>query len=148
MRGVILMKPQSMNHSDGRYTVRFKTGYGLLVLVIDDTLQSARIVADTGEDIGTVSLVDSQPIAKTKPTPKRKGCKKKRDILHYLKGAVGMAKANLGIDAAPRELVDERWEICKGCPSNVYGSCSECGCPLAYKMAVKSETCPLDPPKW
>ena len=78
-----------------------------------------------------------------------------------LKGAVGLAKAALGIDAAPPAAVAERRDACRGCdrasrnpsPRHVaarglttLSRCAECGCFIAAKTQLAGETCPLG--KW
>lgn len=61
-------------------------------------------------------------------------------------GAIGLAKAGLGIDAAGRELEAKRHRICWGCDRRKGLLCGECGCLLMAKIKVKSEACPLS--KW
>lgn len=41
-----------------------------------------------------------------------------------------------------------RMAICGGCDRFAGGRCRECGCSLAFKVAMAGEHCPLDPPKW
>jgi len=60
-----------------------------------------------------------------------------------LKGAVGLAKAHLGIDAADKETVESRQATCLGCDRFDFGKCKECGCYLHAKVRIKSETCPI-----
>lgn len=39
-----------------------------------------------------------------------------------------------------------RRKICRGCTSNKFNVCTECGCPLLVKPRVKEEVCDLG--KW
>jgi hypothetical protein len=76
-------------------------------------------------------------------------------------GAAGLAKAALGFDAAPAEVVRGRRDACRGCdqatrnpaladrPSRGLTSlsqCRECGCLIVAKTAIAGERCPLG--KW
>lgn len=69
-------------------------------------------------------------------------------------GAIGAAKAILGVDPAPAEIMNQRRGICRSCeyaepckftPANRC-MCSKCGCVLRLKCAVAGESCPLG--KW
>lgn len=77
-----------------------------------------------------------------------------------VRGCAGLAKAALGI-AAPPAAVAERRDACRGCdrasrnpsPRHVaarglttLSRCAECGCFIAAKTLLQSETCPLN--KW
>lgn len=76
------------------------------------------------------------------------GCNK------IVRGAVGLAKAALGVDAVPRETSTARREICLACDRSRVVSvgvgkvrqCDECGCVIAAKVKIASERCPLG--KW
>ena len=78
-----------------------------------------------------------------------------------LKGAAGLAKVALGMDAAPDAVIAERRDACRMCdratrnPSPRYvaamglttlSRCQECGCFIAAKSMIAGETCPLG--KW
>lgn len=78
-----------------------------------------------------------------------------------LKGAVGLAKVALGMDAAPDAVIAERRDACRMCdratrnPSPRYvasmglsslSRCLECKCFIAAKTKLAGERCPLG--KW
>ena len=57
----------------------------------------------------------------------------------------------------PKEIAEERWEICKGCPHLKYdetnpdtnkkdGRCTECGCFMNVKVHYAAAECPIG--KW
>ena len=57
----------------------------------------------------------------------------------------------------PKEIAEERWEICKGCPYLKYdetnpdtnkkdGRCTECGCFMNVKVHYATAECPIG--KW
>lgn len=69
-------------------------------------------------------------------------------------GALGIAKAIMGVDPAPKEEVARRRAICRGCefvipckfqPGKVC-QCGKCSCILPAKTLVASEQCPIG--KW
>lgn len=64
-----------------------------------------------------------------------------------LAGAVGRFVAS-GMEMSTGSERTRRMEICGGCAFFAEGRCSKCGCSLAAKVAMASEHCPLDPPKW
>jgi hypothetical protein len=81
------------------------------------------------------------------------GCAKRKKsvnldrMLRYLRGAVGIAKADMGVDAADPDVVARRKVICLACkPHYDFGTCNKCTCWLAKKIVVKSEKCPIG--KW
>jgi hypothetical protein len=43
-------------------------------------------------------------------------------------------------------LREHRLTICNTCPSNKFGVCFECACPIQTKILLESSTCPLN--KW
>ncbi len=66
-------------------------------------------------------------------------------------GAVGLVKAAVGMDKAPRELVEKRKEICDGCEhavlrAGVFWQCDICRCATSAKIRLKGEKCPIG--KW
>lgn len=77
-------------------------------------------------------------------------------IDHVAHGAIGLAKAALRIDRTPPSLMELRVRQCIGhptggedaiepCPSFRAGFlCTECGCVVAAKLRIESETCPLN----
>jgi len=75
-----------------------------------------------------------------------KGTKHGRTWKQLAKGALGIAKDVLGIDAAADDVVSARWSICSNCQENDRGVCAKCGCHLSAKSRIGSETCPLG--KW
>lgn len=70
----------------------------------------------------------------------------KRGVASMIRGAVGLAKSELGIGAASEEEVSDRRSICIGCDKQVLGVCSECGCYCAAKVKIAKERCPIG--KW
>jgi hypothetical protein len=64
-----------------------------------------------------------------------------------LAGAVGRFVAS-GLEVASPEVRAERWATCGACEHFVNKRCTLCGCRLAAKIAMKSERCPDDPPRW
>ncbi|MFW6002226.1 MAG: hypothetical protein ACOCQD_02715 [archaeon] len=81
---------------------------------------------------------------------------KKLGFKDYVKGAKGISKASLGVDAASEQIIQERFQICLNCPKLIvkqkklsnkkFFKCGACGCFLGYKIKIKSEKCPLN--KW
>jgi len=59
-----------------------------------------------------------------------------------VRGAVGVAKAALGVQAAPDETVRARWAACLACEAHDCGRCRECGCFTGAKIRVAGESCP------
>jgi len=49
---------------------------------------------------------------------------------------------------ASKELADERYEICLGCPEliKLTKQCKKCGCFMAVKTKIKASVCPIG--KW
>lgn len=93
------------------------------------------------------------------------GCDDGSGLLHAMAAiGVGMfkvAKAILGADAAPKEVIEQRRAICRDCvhavpcqfkPSKrcwcgpvwdgVWGKRETCGCNIEYKTMLASEQCP------
>lgn len=74
-----------------------------------------------------------------------------RSVIH---GAVGLAKAALGIGLSDDATVETRRAICRACDSAVRSKykpdwvcrCRECNCNLKAKTMLASESCPLG--KW
>lgn len=62
-----------------------------------------------------------------------------------LAGAVVRFAAS-GMERASSEEKARRLAICGGCEHFTEGRCRKCGCSLAYKVAMRSEHCPVD--KW
>ena len=63
-----------------------------------------------------------------------------------MQGAIGLAKAELGIGTAPPETVAERRAACESCDRWNHGRCGECGCYTWSKTRLRVEKCPLG--KW
>lgn len=76
-------------------------------------------------------------------------------------GAAGLAKAALGIDKAPDEVIQFRRDMCRGCDEatrnenridrptkglTTFSQCRLCDCFIAPKTRISSEKCPLG--KW
>ena len=66
-----------------------------------------------------------------------------------VKGAVAIAKNQLGIDLAPSQIVSERRRKCYECDKlkrTLLNQCSLCSCVIEQKTLQANETCPLG--KW
>lgn len=63
-------------------------------------------------------------------------------VSDLVRGAVGVAKAALGVQAAPAEVVRERWAACLACAEHDCGKCTACGCFTGAKIRVAGESCP------
>jgi hypothetical protein len=65
-----------------------------------------------------------------------------------LAGAVGLAKAALGIDLAPAETRVERRRLCAGCEHRKGPRCGVCNCLIVAKVRGAASSCPLPEPRW
>ena len=81
------------------------------------------------------------------------GCQQKKDAGFFrrmAKGVPGLLKSELGIGIADTATIMRRRHICEACPVYEFGVCDEakggCGCFLAAKVRVASESCPME--KW
>lgn len=64
-------------------------------------------------------------------------------LSRFIRGAIGVTKATLGIDVAPASVVVGRRKECHRCPERVHGGvCRACGCAIKPKTMVDSEVCP------
>lgn len=63
-------------------------------------------------------------------------------VADFVTGAIGVAKAALGFDATPRDVLIERLAACDACDANDLGQCSACGCFVAAKARLGAESCP------
>lgn len=69
-------------------------------------------------------------------------------VIRAIGGAVGIAKATLGVDPATPETIEARRKTCESCPDGLYenGRCDlrkgGCGCRLALKWKIDGERCP------
>ena len=69
-------------------------------------------------------------------------------------GAIGLAKAALGVGAADEATIEARRAICRACDRairceqkpSLFCRCRECGCVLRAKTRLADESCPLG--KW
>jgi len=132
------------------------TGTKTIVRVNPDT-SSAKVVVDLPEDLTDISNgaqpgeTSPKPSAKSPEKKKDCGCSKKKKetsvpkttLLDKAKGAVKLAKAELGVDDVSLEVLTERRTICNTCDKNDFGRCQECGCYLWAKTRLKSEKCPI-----
>tara|TARA_R110002167_G_scaffold160158_1_gene356041 strand:+ start:443 stop:919 length:477 start_codon:yes stop_codon:yes gene_type:complete len=81
-----------------------------------------------------------------------KGCKscrdkkKKRSLRSTIKGAVGLAKSEMGVGTVDDSTLEHRRQLCILCDRQDLGVCGECGCYCAAKVKLKKERCPLG--KW
>lgn len=75
------------------------------------------------------------------------GCDKpKVSIVQVLRGALGITKAQLGIDPATAETIFSRKSVCLACEHYEFGTCVKCSCWLSKKVLIDSESCPVG--KW
>jgi hypothetical protein len=82
----------------------------------------------------------------TRGQPTREDSDQSPSVGDLVRGAVGVAKAALGVQAAPDETVRARWAECLACDSHDAGRCTACGCFTGAKVRVAGETCPRG--KW
>lgn len=75
------------------------------------------------------------------PAPPRQPCHD-CGVLAKIKAGVGIVRAALGLNATPRDILVLRLNECDTCPENDLGQCAVCGCYVAAKARVASETCP------
>lgn len=72
------------------------------------------------------------------------------NVKKFAKGVPGAIKANFGADQSPLMVIQNRREICNNCDLYDFGICDQdkggCGCVLAWKVRVASESCPKG--KW
>jgi hypothetical protein len=87
------------------------------------------------------------------------GCGAARSVLgRVAAGGGGLLKSTLRIGVAPEEVIRARRDLCRDCPSatrnsdekfsmqrglTTFSVCRECGCYIAAKTRLNSESCPL-----
>jgi hypothetical protein len=69
--------------------------------------------------------------------------KKTGFVERMARGMVGLGKAAMGIDKAPRRVVEFRLSVCQACPHHDDGKCGACGCWLGAKTKIAGEACPI-----
>jgi hypothetical protein len=76
------------------------------------------------------------------------GCKScgAKGLKRLILGGAKLLKAELGIDAADKDVIESRKQTCLGCDRYNFGVCEECGCFCAAKVKLASEKCPIG--KW
>lgn len=110
--------------------------------LLGDTIVKCRLIKCCGgAGPGPISHAFGQcPIQKF-PKAQNQGVVAK--VMH---GASGIAKAILGIDQAPQEVILERRAICAGCPSKTTKMglevCKTCDCHIGAKTSLRAESCP------
>lgn len=67
--------------------------------------------------------------------------------VHSAVKAVGRFIAS-GLNVATEAEQSRRTSICEECPRFEDGRCRLCGCRTRWKVAIQSESCPDQPPKW
>lgn len=67
-----------------------------------------------------------------------------------IRGVVGIAKAVVGIDLAPANVIAARLKACRGCGRATKArdgvrvvKCRECDCFIKWKIRLAGERCPL-----
>lgn len=86
------------------------------------------------------SIPSAEPSVEPPPTTDCRG--------NPIKGAVGLAKAYLGLDKADDATARRRWSTCTTCEHFDLGLCRLCGCHLSAKVRLASQSCPATSPKW
>lgn len=89
----------------------------------------------------------SKPATRPRKAGRRRGCcGGRRRASRVAHGAVGLAKAAIGLDRAPADVIHARQHICLHCDRLAKGFCRACGCLVAAKIRLRAETCPIG--KW
>tara|TARA_Y100000310_G_C20626396_1_gene786145 strand:+ start:481 stop:945 length:465 start_codon:yes stop_codon:yes gene_type:complete len=128
------------------------------VSLYDDSIEVVGVVK-IDEDNNTQEEIAQKKTAK-KPKKNDNSVKKDKSkkcstcgakgLKRLLLGGSGLLKAELGIDAATSDTINDRKAICIACDLYDFGVCDEskggCGCFCAAKVKLKSEACPLN--KW
>jgi hypothetical protein len=74
-------------------------------------------------------------------------CGKQPGVGQIVRGAIGLAKSELGIGTAiSAEQIAARRSVCESCDRWDHGRCMECGCYTYAKTRLTHERCPLG--KW
>ena len=124
-----------------------KDEYGNVVQITTGSRMNSLVEAAKG-DSGVAHTVEKSPIAEMAPPTNEPGCKTcaAKGLKRLIMGGAKLLKSELGIDAADKETVESRKNICLGCDKYNFGVCSDCGCFCAAKVKLSSEKCPIG--KW
>ena len=92
------------------------------------------------------------------PLRARRNCNAKPSLVRRLKSYAGAVARWMAAGSPTRDQaeVDRIYlDVCLPCPQFRDGRCAKCGCALnrdpnglKNKIAMETEHCPLDPPKW
>jgi hypothetical protein len=63
-------------------------------------------------------------------------------------GAIGLAKAAIGMDPAPADVRRQRRALCLTCEHRKGRRCGVCRCLIVAKVRLAGSVCPLPDPKW
>ena len=113
--------------------------------------QVFRVEWNAAGELVSESLKARDPEAATaepeRPQPRAR--RKRPSPWQLLTGAVGLLKAEFGVDAVDDDTYRQRKQTCMACDNYDFGVCgkkSGCQCYLAAKVRVAGETCPVG--KW
>jgi len=73
----------------------------------------------------------------------KKASMKQMSVSDMARGAVKLAKSEMGIGVAEEDLIASRRKHCEGCDHWNHGKCLECGCYTYAKTRLTREKCPL-----
>jgi len=76
----------------------------------------------------------------------KKASMKQMSVSDMARGAVKLAKSEMGIGLASGDVIDARRTVCESCERWQHGKCLECGCYTWAKTRLTNERCPLG--KW
>ncbi|MCC7408332.1 MAG: hypothetical protein IT442_09680 [Phycisphaeraceae bacterium] len=125
-------------------SVRFPDGGGLVVQVHHERVSAIAEWDATARLVRQECRFDAEPLPRSgvsTDSPPATDCRG-----NPIKGAVGLAKAYLGLDKADDATARRRWETCTACEHFDLGLCRLCGCHLSAKVHIASEACPQG--KW
>lgn len=66
----------------------------------------------------------------------------------YLSAAIKRVASTLRVCRAKPDVIAMRLSRCDECVHRDKNRCGQCGCPLAHKTALATESCPLKPSAW
>lgn len=111
-----------------------------------------------GRKVCTKQLPIIAPCRSVTASPRTRTTNAGAAFIHRLTNfSIALAKHVLhGLPAAPKEIIQQRFQICAECPLFNGNACTheDCGCRVGdqekflNKLAWADQACPLDPPKW
>ncbi|MCC7409966.1 MAG: hypothetical protein IT442_18005 [Phycisphaeraceae bacterium] len=127
-------------------SVRFLSSGGLVVQVHHERVRALAEWDAAARLVRHECRFDAEPVPSAEPPIDPQPATDCRG--NPIKGAVGLAKAYLGLDKADDATARRRWEICTTCEHFDLGLCRLCGCHLSAKVRLASQSCPATPPRW